>query len=70
MSNHKKNPDLKPAILSQGNHTHTDVHAKQLHGDYAYQAITDPDNKDKNGIPEIPLEQVIEAKRFVEENEK
>ena len=70
MSNHKKKPGLKPAILSQGNHTHTDGHAKQLHGDYAYQAITDPDNKDKNGIPEIPLEQVIEAKRFVEENEK
>ena len=27
-------------------------------------------DKDKDGIPEIPLEQVIEAKRFVEENEK
>lgn len=70
MSNRKKDLSPEPVIRSQGNQTRTDGHAKQLHGAYAYQAITDPDNKDKNGIPEIPLEQVIDAKQFVEENEK
>ena len=70
MTNQEKGRNQEPVIRSQGNRTRTHGHAKQLHGAYAYQAITDPDNKDKNGISEIPLEQVIEAKKFVEENEK
>ncbi len=43
----------------------------QLHGAYEFQAIT-PNHKDGRTAPDgsIPLDQVIEAKEFVEENQK
>ena len=63
------NPSQEPS-LCKGNLTRS-KHADQLHGAYQYQAIT-PNPQDGRTAPDgsIPLDQVIDAKEFIEENKK
>lgn len=68
MKKHSK-PSPQPKHC-EGNLTRPGT-GSQLHGAYEFQAIT-PNHKDGRTAPDgsIPLDQVIEAKEFVEENQK
>ena len=67
----KKEPDSGHPILCKGNQTTLKDNGCQFHGAYEYQAITGPapHKNAKEGEP-IPLNQVIEARKFIEENKK
>ena len=62
-------PDSKPKTCA-GNLTRPGK-TSQLHGAYQFQAIT-PNPEDGRTAPDgtIPLDQVIDAKEFIEENQK
>lgn len=65
-STRKKSP-----LICKGNLTKIDPAApKQLHGAYLYQAITAPNPAKSSSPLDIPEDQVIEAKAFVDQNHK
>ena len=66
----KHRPSTPPPKTCAGNLT-CPGKTSQLHGAYQFQAIT-PNPEDGRTAPDgtIPLDQVIEAKEFIEENQK
>ena len=68
--NKKKDCAGKP-LTCEGNATTLKDNGCQVHGAYEFQAITGPaPHKGSKEDGEIPLNQVMEAREFIEENQK
>lgn len=67
----KKEQKVKNSqVICRGNQTIPYHRDYKIYGAYNMQAITQAEGTCENGVPFIPLNKVIEAKNFVDDNHK